>query len=75
MQRGTFTAKSLSREAHAAGYDGYVADPSISSSLSPRELGIVADHNHDPRSFSWTADTQRVLAAARRGNQALESLH
>jgi len=35
----------------------------------------VADQNHDPRPFTWTADPQRVLAAVRRGNQALESLH
>jgi hypothetical protein len=35
----------------------------------------VADHNHDPRPFTWTADPQRVLAAVRRGSQALESLH
>jgi hypothetical protein len=35
----------------------------------------VADHNRDPRPFTWTADPQRVLAAVRRGNQALESLH
>jgi hypothetical protein len=35
----------------------------------------VADHNHDPRPCTWTADAQRVLAAVRRGNQALESLH
>ena len=35
----------------------------------------VAEHNQDPRPFTWTADPQRVLAAISRGNQALESLH
>ncbi len=35
----------------------------------------VADHNHDPRAFTWAAEPQRVLAAVRRWNQALDSLH
>jgi hypothetical protein len=35
----------------------------------------LAEHNQDPRPFTWTADPQRVLAAVSRGNQALESIH
>ena len=35
----------------------------------------LAEHNQDPRPFTWTADPQRVLAAVSRGNQALESSH
>jgi hypothetical protein len=35
----------------------------------------IAEHNHDPKPFVWTADPERVLAAISRGNQALESVH
>ena len=36
---------------------------------------FVAETNADPRSFVWTADPARVLAAVNRGKQALESIH
>jgi hypothetical protein len=35
---------------------------------------FVADANADPKPFVWTADPKRVLAAVKRGNQALESV-
>lgn len=35
----------------------------------------LAEHNKNPRPFTWTADPNRVLAAVARGKQALESLH
>lgn len=35
----------------------------------------IAEHNQDPRPFTWTADPDRVLAAVARGKQTLESLH
>jgi transposase len=35
----------------------------------------VAEHNDDPKPFVWTADPNRVLAAIKRGKQALESIH
>ena len=35
----------------------------------------VADHNKNPKPFTWTADPDRVLAAIKRGKQVLESLH
>ncbi len=35
----------------------------------------VAEHNAAPRPFVWTADPERVLAAIKRGKQALESIH
>ena len=49
------------------------SDPSLtckspSTASSPR-------HNTDPKPFVWTADPKRVLAAVKRGKQALESLH
>jgi transposase len=34
---------------------------------------FVADTNADPKPFVWTADPKRVLAAVKRGNQALEA--
>lgn len=36
---------------------------------------FVAKINAEPKSFVWTADPKRVLAAVKRGKQALESLH
>jgi transposase len=36
---------------------------------------FVADTNADPKPFVWTADPKRVLAAVKRGNQTLESVH
>ena len=36
---------------------------------------FVAETNADPKPFVWPADPKRVLAAVKRGKQALESLH
>jgi transposase len=36
---------------------------------------FVEETNADPKPFVWTADPDRVLAAVRRGKQALESIH
>ena len=36
---------------------------------------FVAESNSDPKPFVWTADPKRVLAAVKRGKQALESVH
>ena len=36
---------------------------------------FVADTNVDPKPFVWTADPKRVLAAVKRGEQTLESVH
>ena len=36
---------------------------------------FVAETNPDPKPFVWTADPKRVLAAVKRGKQALKSLH
>ena len=33
----------------------------------------IAEHNTEPKPFAWTADPDRVLAAIKRGKQALES--
>ncbi len=36
---------------------------------------FLDETNSDPKPFIWTADPNRVLAAVKRGNQALESVH
>jgi hypothetical protein len=36
---------------------------------------VVAESNANPKSFVWAADPRRVLAAIKRGKQALESVH
>ena len=36
---------------------------------------FVAETNANPKPFVWTADPRRVLAAVKRGKQALESVH
>ena len=36
---------------------------------------FVAEHNTEPRPFTWTADPDKIIAAVRRGHQALDSVH
>ena len=36
---------------------------------------FVAEANADPRPFRWTKDPDKIVAAVRRGHQALDSLH
>jgi len=36
---------------------------------------FVAETNKNPKPFVWTADPDKVLAAVKRGKQALESIH
>ena len=36
---------------------------------------FIEETNSDPKPFVWTADPKRVLAAVKRGKQALESVH
>ena len=36
---------------------------------------FVAAHNHDPKPFVWQADPNAIIAAAKRGYQALDSIH
>ena len=35
----------------------------------------VADHNADPKPFRWKADPDKIIAAAARGHQTLDSIH
>ena len=35
----------------------------------------VADHNTDPKPFRWNADPDKIIAAASRGHQTLDSIH
>lgn len=34
----------------------------------------LAEHNVDPKPFRWKADPDEIIAAAARGNQALDSI-
>ena len=36
---------------------------------------FVAETNHDPKPFTWTADPDKIIAAVRRGHQVLDSIH
>src|SRR5215471_16825177 len=35
---------------------------------------FIVETNGDPKPFAWTADPRRILAAVKRGKQALESI-
>jgi hypothetical protein len=36
---------------------------------------FVAETNHHPKRFTWTADPDKIIAAVRRGHQMLDSIH
>jgi hypothetical protein len=36
---------------------------------------FVADHNQQPKPFVWTADPDKIIAAAKRAHQVLDSIH
>lgn len=36
---------------------------------------FVVDHNQQPKPFIWTADPDKIIAAAARGHQVLDSIH
>lgn len=36
---------------------------------------FLAEANHDPKPFSWTADPDKIIAAVKRGHQTLDSIH
>jgi transposase len=36
---------------------------------------FLAEHNQNPKPFVWTADPDRIIAAATRGYQVLDSIH
>ena len=36
---------------------------------------FIAETNADPKPFVWTARASRILAAVKRGNEKLESIH
>jgi transposase len=36
---------------------------------------FLADHNAEPKPFTWTADPDRIIAAVKRGHQVLDSIH
>jgi len=36
---------------------------------------FLEEHNDEPKPFTWTADPDKIIAAVRRGHQALDSIH
>ena len=36
---------------------------------------FITDHNQQPKPFAWTADPDKIIAAATRGHQVRESIH
>jgi transposase len=35
----------------------------------------IAEHNLSPKPFAWTKDPEKIIAAVKRGHQALDSIH
>jgi hypothetical protein len=36
---------------------------------------FLGEHNGEAKPFKWTADPDKIIAAVRRGHQALDSIH
>jgi transposase len=36
---------------------------------------FLAEHNTDPKPFTWTANPDKIIAAVKRGHQVLDSIH
>jgi hypothetical protein len=36
---------------------------------------FLEEHNAQSKPFVWTADPEKIIAAVRRGHQALDSIH
>jgi hypothetical protein len=36
---------------------------------------LLVEANENPKPFPWTKDSDKIIAAVRRGHQALDSLH
>jgi hypothetical protein len=36
---------------------------------------FIEEANHDPKPFVWTANRDKIIAAVKRGHQALDSIH
>jgi len=36
---------------------------------------FLAEHNEQPKPFTWTANPDKIIAAVKRGHQALDSIH
>ena len=51
------------------------ASSAPSSTSRPPSTDIVAEANHDPKPFLWTADPDKIIAAVKRGHQVLNSIH
>ena len=64
----TFFAKLTKRRLRRGVFTSLVA-------LQTAINGFVETHNRDPKPFVWRADPNAIIAAAKRGYQALNSIH
>ena len=51
------------------------ASSTPSSTSRPPSIAILAEHNQQPKPFTWTADPDKIIAAVKRGHQVLDSIH
>jgi hypothetical protein len=64
----TFFAKLTKRRLQRGVFHSLVA-------LQTAINGFVETHNHAPKPFVWKADPNAIIAAAKKGHQALDSIH
>ena len=76
------TARSAAPGASAPDFKGSLPCEGFFAKLAKRRLKrgatinrFVAETNLDPKPFTWTADLDKIIAAVRRGHQALNSIH
>ena len=56
------------------GADGFVMEFG-SDGIRAAINRFLDEHNEEPKPFTWTADPGKIIAAVRRGHQALNSSH
>ena len=61
------------------GVDGLLRDKTRPPRIPPLPPDVaerfVAENNKNPKPFTWTADPDKMIAAVKRGYQALDSNH
>ena len=45
------------------------------SNLQSAITQVIAQTNHDPKPFVWTANPDKIIAAGKRGHQMSDSIH
>ena len=68
QRRGGFFAKLTTRRLKRRVFQSL---PELQAAINR----FLAETNDDPKPFVWTAEPEKVLAAVKRGKQALEAIH